>query len=75
MIYRLAVLEDIDVVMEIIEDGRAFLATQNSGQWQDGYPNRDNLINDIGNNNLYVVLDDEIKLMAVYIAKKYTLNL
>ena len=57
--YRLASLEDIDEVMTIIEDGRAFLSTQNSGQWQDGYPNRDTLLNDIKQGNLYVVLKDK----------------
>ena len=58
MNYRLAVLSDIDAIMAIIEDGRALLATQNSGQWQDGYPNRDTFVEDIKNQNLYVVLEN-----------------
>lgn len=59
MNYRLATIEDIDEIMVIVEDGRALLATQNSGQWQDGYPNRDVFLNDINNQNLYVVLLDD----------------
>ncbi len=65
MKYRLATLKDINVVMEIIEDGRSFLATQNSGQWQDGYPNRDDFLKDIDNQNLYVVLSPENIVVGV----------
>lgn len=65
MEYRLATFKDVDVIMEIVEDGRAFLATQNSGQWQDGYPNRDDFINDINNQNLYVVLTPENIVVGV----------
>ena len=63
--YRLATLEDIDEVMAIIEDGRAFLKPQNSGQWQDGYPDRNSLLNDINNQNLYVLLTEENKIASV----------
>lgn len=66
MNYRLATLEDIEEIMAIIEDGRAFLATQNSGQWQDGYPNKDNIINDINNKNFYVLYThDNSKIAGV----------
>lgn len=68
MIYRLARKEDIDDIMLIIEDGRAFLSTQHSGQWQDGYPRREDMINDIGNQNLYVVLSRENKDVIVGVA-------
>ena len=63
--YRLATLEDIDEIMAIIEDGRKFLKPQNSGQWQNGYPNKDDFINDINNKNLYVVLTDDNFIASV----------
>ncbi len=65
MNYRLANIGDIDEIMAIIEDGRAFLATQNSGQWQDGYPNRTNMLDDINNEVLYVVTTSDNQIAGV----------
>lgn len=55
--YRKATLEDLDQVMEAVEDARAFLKEQGNGQWQDGYPNQNDFINDINNGRLFVVTD------------------
>lgn len=57
--YRIALKEDIIQVMEVIEDGREELKKQGNGQWQFGYPNRDNLLSDIENGNLYVIDNGE----------------
>ena len=59
--YRKAKLEDLDQVMEAVEDSREVLRLQGNGQWQDGYPNRDNFINDINNGRLFVVIDEKDK--------------
>ena len=55
--YRKATIKDIDEIMIAVEDAREFLKEQGNGQWQDGYPNRDNFINDINNGRLFVVSD------------------
>ena len=55
--YRLANLDDIDQVMEVIEDGRELLKEEGNGQWQFGYPARSDLLEDIKNGNLYCVID------------------
>ena len=57
--YRLASLEDIEQIMVAVEDAREFLKWQGNGQWQDGYPNRDDFINDIKNKRLFVVFDEK----------------
>lgn len=57
--YRKAVIDDIDQVMVAVEDAREFLKEQGNGQWQDGYPNRDDFIHDIKSGRLFVVLDDD----------------
>ena len=57
--YRKAVLEDIDQVMVAIEDARDLLRLQGNGQWQDGYPNRDDLLNDISKGRLFVIPDPD----------------
>ena len=55
--YRLANIDDIDEVMVAVEDARALLKEEGNGQWQFGYPSRDDFIEDIKNKRLYVVLD------------------
>ncbi len=55
--YRLATIEDIDEIMIAVEDARELLKEEGNGQWQFGYPNRDDFINDIKNERLYVILD------------------
>lgn len=54
--YRKALITEIDCVMEIIEDARALLKEEGNGQWQFGYPTREDLLNDINNNQLYCVI-------------------
>ena len=45
-------LDEIEEVMEIIKDAKELLR-QTSSQWQDGYPNRGIMIEDINNERLY----------------------
>lgn len=63
--YRKAELRDLSRVMEIIEDGRAFLKPQAGGQWQDGYPNEETLREDIELGQLYAALDPSGEIAAV----------
>ena len=55
--YRVATLKDLEQVMEAVEHSREVLRLQGNGQWQDGYPNRDDFINDINNQRLFVIFD------------------
>ena len=57
--YRKATLQDIDEVMRAVEDSREFLKAQGNNQWTNGYPNRDDFINDINNGRLFVVFDQD----------------
>ena len=57
--YRKATLEDLDQVMEAVEYSRFLLKEQGNGQWQDGYPNKDDFINDINNGRLFVTYEDD----------------
>ena len=49
---KLITPNEIDSVMEIINDAKELLK-QNSLQWQQGYPNKDTMLNDIINSHLY----------------------
>jgi len=57
MRFVLAEYDDLPKIMSIIHDAQVFLKTQNSGQWQDGYPTEDILRIDINHQRLYVAKD------------------
>lgn len=59
MEFRLAKREDIDKIMLIIEKAREYLKNEGIDQWQNGYPNRDTIENDISNSNFYVLSEDK----------------
>lgn len=61
---RLSIIEDIPSIMIIIEDAIAYLASQNIDQWQNGYPNAEQVENDILKSESYVVINDENQIMA-----------
>jgi GNAT superfamily N-acetyltransferase len=50
--------------LEIIEDAKTYLASQNIDQWQNGYPNVAQIENDILNGESFVVINDENQVMA-----------
>jgi len=56
--------EDIPEIMVIINDAKTYLASQNIDQWQNGYPNTEQIENDIINKESYVVLNDDNKILA-----------
>ena len=58
--YERAKLSDIDSVMEVIEDARALLKEEGNGQWQFGYPDRNDLLKDINTQRLFVIKDNGV---------------
>lgn len=61
---QLATLSDIPKIMEIINDAKIYLASLDIDQWQNGYPNAEQIENDIKNAESYVVLDDTNTIIA-----------
>jgi GNAT superfamily N-acetyltransferase len=61
---RLSTFEDVSRIMEIINDAKALLKSLNIDQWQNGYPNAEQVENDILNEESYVVVNDDKKIMA-----------
>lgn len=51
-----AKMEDLDAVMELIEDGRKALHENGIPQWQDGYPSRLTMQQDIDSENCYLLM-------------------
>lgn len=56
--YRNATVKDLDVIMSIIADAQAYLASLNINQWQDGYPTEAKILEDIAFNESYLVIED-----------------
>lgn len=55
MKFRLTTKEDITQVMTIINQAIQYFKENNINQWQDGYPNKDTILQDIKNNEAYVL--------------------
>lgn len=61
---RLSKIEDIPQIATIINDAKELLASLHIDQWQNGYPNAEQVENDIKNNESYVVVNDEGNVVA-----------
>ena len=55
---------DIPSIVQIIEAAKDHLAFLKIDQWQNGYPNKEQIENDVTNNESYVVLNDEQTIIA-----------
>ena len=67
MDFRHAQISDIPLMMEIIRDAQASLRSQGVDQWQNGYPNEEQLQKDIHQQGSYVLTRDgaPIAMMAL----------
>lgn len=63
--YRKAVITDLNDAMEAVNDSREVLRLQGTGQWQDGYPDEEQIKDDISNGRLFVTLDDDGNLAGI----------
>lgn len=57
-------LKDISVIMKIIGDAQQHLANLGIDQWQDGYPNKEQITLDIKNEDSYVVFNSMNKIIG-----------
>ncbi len=58
MEFRKAVQTDIKTIMNIIKQAQAYFKDQGIDQWQNHYPNRDTIHQDITNGNSYILLQN-----------------
>ncbi|WP_439131820.1 GNAT family N-acetyltransferase [Polaribacter sp.] len=61
---RLSTLTDVPRILEIIDDAKALLKSLHIDQWQNGYPNAEQVENDIKNGESYVIVNDKNAIMA-----------
>lgn len=64
--------EDIPAILAIIKDAQNYLKRLQIDQWQDGYPNQDQIELDLKNNDSYVVVNEDNEVMGtvVFTTKK-----
>ena len=60
-----ASIHQTPTMMQIVQHAQHYLASLGIDQWQNGYPNEKVLINDINNNESYLVLDEEHQIQAI----------
>lgn len=61
---RLSSINDVPRIVEIINDAKALLKSLQIDQWQNGYPNAEQIENDIKNGESYVIVNDKNTIMA-----------
>lgn len=66
IILRQATPSDLDAIMVMIDDAKSLLKSQNSTQWQDGYPADADIEQDLKNENGWVLTVDGVP--AAYLA-------
>jgi len=59
MKFRIATNEDVNKIMEIVKQAQQFLKDQGINQWQNNYPDKETIINDVVNDNCYVIADEQ----------------
>lgn len=60
MEFKKATQDDLEAMMAILEQGKAFLRSQGIDQWQRGYPDRATLADDIAKGDAYVLVEDGV---------------
>ena len=58
MTIRKTTAADIDEIVPILEEARRTIAALGINQWQDGYPNREAIEDDLARNRSYVLVKD-----------------
>ena len=60
MNFREAKKEDIESILEVISHAKEYMKRNNSTQWNENYPNKETIINDIENNIGYVLIVENL---------------
>ena len=55
MLFRNSTEQDLKYILNILEEAKLFLKNNGVDQWQNGYPNEEVILNDIKNNESYVL--------------------
>ena len=70
---RLACIDDLKEVMEVINDAKALFKSEGSDQWQDydNYPNEKTMMKDINRKELYVKVIDNLIVGCIVLSNEH----
>ena len=63
-------LENVDHIVDMINMGRSHIQEYGIDQWDNGYPNKDTIMQDIENERGYLFLEDD-KILAYFVVLDY----
>ena len=67
---RKAKTEEIDIIMHVFDDAKAFMRkTGNDKQWVDGYPSKEFILDNIRDECLFVCVSDDETIVGVFYFK------
>ncbi len=69
MEYRLGKTNDIQNICNLVKKAIDTMEKQGIKQWDEWYPTKDDLLNDIQKNTLYVAIEDE-QIVAIYVISR-----
>lgn len=61
--YRKALQDDIPDILRIIDDAKSFLRASGVDQWQDGFPGKETILDDISSGRAYLMTDNDADTM------------
>ena len=61
---QLSTISNIHNILQIIDDAKVYLKSQEIDQWQNGYPNQTQIEKDIAKNESYVLINDVNEVIA-----------
>ena len=67
---KLATLENLDIIMDMIDNGRKHIQEYNIEQWINGYPSKELIIEDINSSRGYILLDNE-EIVGYFVKLNY----
>lgn len=67
MILRLTNSQDVPAIMSIIKNAQNYLKKLGIDQWQDGYPNEEQILLDIRNEDSYVISNNKSEIMGTVV--------
>ena len=67
---KLATLDNLDIIMDMIDKGRKHIQEYNIEQWINGYPSNELITEDINSSRGYILLDNE-EIVGYFVKLNY----
>ncbi|MDH6365938.1 MULTISPECIES: GNAT family N-acetyltransferase [unclassified Breznakia] len=65
MKFEIAIIQDLVELTELLENAKVEMETHHIYQWNQKYPNRNSIVNDIENEELYILKNDENQIVCM----------